>query len=272
MEKDKKKRIPEEQSKQPRDFSRREFLKDAGLLAGSVAVGSIAVLSACKGEGTTETVNNTITETKTLTDTKTVTATPEIKLTRVNEPDAKYTIVSEPTICTGCFRCEIACTEFNFGICQPSIANIKVSRNDNFGAGYSALDGYGKTAGEWGNGRVVPETCRQCPHPVPCLEACPNGAIEIDKITNARVVNKEKCVGCGTCVKACPWGMVSLDIETKKANKCTLCGGNPKCVEACPSGALKMITWIDRTKDLPGRNVVPGYVSNWAQKDCGICH
>jgi aerobic-type carbon monoxide dehydrogenase small subunit (CoxS/CutS family) len=57
-------------------ISRRDFLKDAGLIVGGATVGSMAVLSACSGE----TVTNTVTTTKTVstggTSTVTVTVTP----------------------------------------------------------------------------------------------------------------------------------------------------------------------------------------------------
>jgi aerobic-type carbon monoxide dehydrogenase small subunit (CoxS/CutS family) len=53
-------------------ISRREFLKDAGLIVGGATVGSMAILSACKGgETATETVTNTNTVTKTVTTTVT---------------------------------------------------------------------------------------------------------------------------------------------------------------------------------------------------------
>ena len=47
------------------NISRREFLKDAGLLAGGAALGGSALLSACSGG--TQTVNNTKTVTTTVT-------------------------------------------------------------------------------------------------------------------------------------------------------------------------------------------------------------
>ena len=48
--------------------TRREFLKDAGLLVGGTAIGSTILLAACGG-GETETVTNTVTNTATVTST-----------------------------------------------------------------------------------------------------------------------------------------------------------------------------------------------------------
>ncbi|UCE97845.1 MAG: (2Fe-2S)-binding protein [Dehalococcoidia bacterium] len=49
--------------------TRRDFLKDAGLLVGGTAIGSTVLLAACAGE--TETVTNTVTRTQTVTTTAT---------------------------------------------------------------------------------------------------------------------------------------------------------------------------------------------------------
>jgi aerobic carbon-monoxide dehydrogenase small subunit len=60
-------------------ISRREFLKDAGLVVGGAAVGSMSLASACKSGTTTQTITSTVAGTKTVTvtgPTVTVTVTP----------------------------------------------------------------------------------------------------------------------------------------------------------------------------------------------------
>ena len=65
----------EKKKKESGAITRREFLRDAGLLAGGAAVGSTGLLAACKGsEPATETVTATKTATKTVEVAKTVTA------------------------------------------------------------------------------------------------------------------------------------------------------------------------------------------------------
>jgi Fe-S-cluster-containing hydrogenase component 2 len=131
--------------------------------------------------------------------------------------------------------------------------------------------------GLFGNFRVVQDTCRQCAHPVPCQLACPNAAIEVIPPVNARVVNQDKCVGCGICVAACPWEMTSLDGPvngaTTKSSKCDLCKGAPECVEACVSGALQYLPWSDRTDVVPARHVPASIALASDVKDtCKQCH
>jgi Fe-S-cluster-containing hydrogenase component 2 len=192
-------------------------------------------------------------------------------------------VVAEPTLCVGCRRCEAACVGFNEGsagstIVQPSIAKVKVNRNINFGVSGVTTDGFQRGDGDYGNFRTVQDTCRQCPHPVPCQLACPHDAIEVIAPVNARVVNVDKCAGCGICVAACPWAMTSLtgpvNAKLTKATKCTLCNGNPECVQACPSGALKYLAWSDRTKDVPPRQVVPSSIklAPGVAETCTKCH
>jgi Fe-S-cluster-containing hydrogenase component 2 len=186
-------------------------------------------------------------------------------------------IVAEPTLCVGCRRCEAACVAYNQGKAQPAISNVKVNRNYLFGV-TGIQQGFVRGDGIYGDFRIVQDACRQCPHPVPCQLACPHGAIEVVPPVDARVVNIDKCVGCGICVMACPWAMTSLDGPVNgantKANKCHLCKGNPECVPACPAGALKYVAWEDRTKVVPPRQIVPASIQLAADvKDtCNKCH
>jgi Fe-S-cluster-containing dehydrogenase component len=179
-------------------------------------------------------------------------------------------VMADSTLCVGCRRCELACTEFNDGKASPTMARIKIGRNLNFGP--KGLFAGQPSQGNWGNGLVIQDLCKQCPHPVPCANACPNDAIVMSPSTNARVVDITKCTGCKMCQKACPWEMMSFDSDTNKATKCFLCGGNPKCVEACPSGALSYVAWHDVTDQIPQRVVPTAVVSPEKVQSCMDCH
>lgn len=185
----------------------------------------------------------------------------------------KGMVIGDPTRCTGCRRCEIACTSFNDGKNQSSLARVKVSRNLNFGPA-GAQQGFYRGDGHFGNFLLIQETCRQCPHPVPCMMACPNGAIEVSGPVNARLVNTSKCTGCRQCQAACPWDMTVFDEQLKKASKCHLCNGEPECVKACPNSALRYVAWVDRSKDIPKKWVVPASISTPPNvaSTCGTCH
>jgi aerobic-type carbon monoxide dehydrogenase small subunit (CoxS/CutS family) len=75
----------EKKKEESAKISRREFLKDAGLVVGGAAVGSMALANACKGTTTTETVTKTVTGAPGVTTsvTTTITAPPVTKIVEV---------------------------------------------------------------------------------------------------------------------------------------------------------------------------------------------
>ncbi len=162
--------------------------------------------------------------------------------------DGKVEAIATPTSllvvnrakCTGCQRCETNCTLTNDGKAQPWLSRLHVRDSVVFGATEVPADYMhgGGFLGEWDMG---PETCKQCADPK-CMSACPASAIAPDPNTGARVVDTEKCIGCGACEAACPWHMPKVDPDTKKSTKCITCGA---CAAGCPTGALSVIPWED---------------------------
>ncbi|MDP8221200.1 MAG: RnfABCDGE type electron transport complex subunit B [Candidatus Stygibacter frigidus] len=89
-----------------------------------------------------------------------------------------------------------------------------------------------------------------------CMAACQFDAISIDE-NGMRIVDKDKCTGCGACVKACPRNLIELAGEKKRVhilcsshdkgaesrkvcgNK-TACIGCTMCVKKCPKDAIEM--------------------------------
>jgi carbon-monoxide dehydrogenase iron sulfur subunit len=128
----------------------------------------------------------------------------------------------DPAKCTGCLQCEMACSLENTGVYNPSQSRIKVFSFEE-------------------EGRKVPYTCTQCDEAW-CMQSCPTDAIKLDKLTGAKVVSDETCVGCKVCTISCPFGTINYVAETGKVAKCDLCGGDPECAKACPTDA---ITFVD---------------------------
>jgi aerobic-type carbon monoxide dehydrogenase small subunit (CoxS/CutS family) len=95
--------------------TRREFLKDAGLLVGGTAIGSSVLLAACGG-GETETVTNTVTRTNTATVTSTAaatTVTDTVTATTTVGAGQTATITQTTTATESKFVCPIDGTEFD---------------------------------------------------------------------------------------------------------------------------------------------------------------
>ena len=106
-------------------------------------------------------------------------------------------LVVNADLCTGCQRCEINCTLTNDGVCSSYISRVKIQRRLNLdGAGNGLLSGTDNCF------VYFPDTCRQCEDPA-CGNACPQKAITTDD-RGIRVVDTDKCIGCGACENLCP--------------------------------------------------------------------
>jgi len=183
---------------------------------------------------------------------------------------SKGVLFHDPSRCVACRRCELACSEFKDGFASSYLARVKVGRNLSSGVARGTNYKWAANEGPTGNGRMAADTCKQCPHPVPCAEACPVGAITADSTTGARKINATVCIGCGICTEACPWAMPTVNPATHKAMKCDLCAGKPECARACPTGALRYVKWTDLRQNTPmvHSSMMPASTTT----DCSKCH
>jgi carbon-monoxide dehydrogenase iron sulfur subunit len=149
-------------------------------------------------------------------------------------------IVADRELCLTCRECEVACSLYHEGECNPNLSRIGIEFDD-FVPGLPDI--------------VV---CKQCDWPA-CYYACAarwdDAAISIDAATGARYIDPEKCRGCADCVRACPLMPESPVIGVKKVGrkriylKCDLCYDRPEgplCVEICPGEALKFVPAEER--------------------------
>ena len=81
-------------------------------------------------------------------------------------------------------------------------------------------------------------SCRHCEEPL-CVKGCISGALTVEKGVIA--INRDKCVGCYTCILSCPYGAIMPSPEGA-GQKCELCArnkdGEPACVKGCPNRAI----------------------------------
>ncbi len=134
---------------------------------------------------------------------------------------ASMKIVTDPDRCSGCRLCEMVCTLRQEGEVIPSLSRIRINSDSLSGKDVNIT------------------LCHQCRAPN-CLLACPLDAIQVDERTGARIVNEERCTGCGLCVQECHLGEIWLNKANRKAYKCDLCRGEPECVKFCPQKALSI--------------------------------
>jgi carbon-monoxide dehydrogenase iron sulfur subunit len=140
-------------------------------------------------------------------------------------------IVANEEVCMGCGLCEVAC------IVQHSKSK-------------DAVKAYLKEKPRQLS-RIRVESKRpisfavQCRHckDAPCVTACLSGAMHVDLLTGLVTHDKEKCIGCWTCVMVCPYGALKADVSGKVVAKCDMCLDldTPACVANCPNAALVLL-------------------------------
>lgn len=131
--------------------------------------------------------------------------------------------------CLGCKLCEYECIFAGSGL--DEMFKLK-GRLQEF---RSKIKVEGEDAGEV----HFAVNCRHCTDAI-CVKSCIAGALSKTE-DGMVVIDKEKCVGCFTCVLVCPFGAIMPAPNGKTAQKCMLCtdnGREPNCVAHCPNGAI----------------------------------
>ena len=188
---------------------------------------------------------------------------PELKklLASAKFPPADGYILVDTKKCQGCVSCMLACSLVHEGVESQSLSRIQIIQNT-----FQAFPD-----------DLTIEQCRQCVNPT-CVEECPENALTVNTSQgNIRMVNAEKCIGCGVCKEACPFtpsrSVIVADENYDgdfKARKCDLCtdtayhwdedGGGPDgklaCVEICPLKAIQF------TRNIPVQEGDQGYKVN----------
>jgi protein NrfC len=176
-------------------------------------------------------------------------------------PPSDGYILVDTKKCQGCMSCMLACSLVHEGVESQSLSRIQVIEN--------AFEAFPND--------LTIEQCRQCVNPA-CVEKCPEKALSVNaEQGNVRVVDTQKCIGCGVCFDACPYtpsrAAVAPDRRHEgnpKARKCDLCanapyhwdeaGGGPDgkqaCVAVCPVGAITF------TMKIPDQDGDKGYKVN----------
>ena len=128
--------------------------------------------------------------------------------------------------CLGCHLCEYNCAFANSGI-----GNLVKALKDKPIHPNIAVEQSGKI--------TFAVSCRHCEDPL-CIKGCISGALHREN--GVVCIDKNKCVGCYTCVLLCPYGAIMPSADGKAAQKCALCTdngfGEPACVKGCPNRAI----------------------------------
>lgn len=134
--------------------------------------------------------------------------------------------------CLGCHLCEYECMYANSGLDEMFKLKGK--------AGKDILPRI-QVEGDEKSPIHFAVNCRHCSGTA-CVNGCIAGALTKND-DGMVVIDKDKCVGCFTCVLLCPFGAIMPAADGKAAQKCMLCtdnikNGEPNCVKYCPNNAI----------------------------------
>jgi Fe-S-cluster-containing hydrogenase component 2 len=138
-------------------------------------------------------------------------------------------IVRDYIACSGCRRCELACSMHHEDWMWPEASRIRV---------FMPFPGV-----------EVPHLCAQCDD-YPCVESCPVDALSVDEDTTAVLVDRDKCTSCGKCIDACPGRVPFLHPGDEKATICDLCEGDPECVKVCQEAGYNALQLVEEEMDI----------------------
>jgi formate dehydrogenase iron-sulfur subunit len=161
-------------------------------------------------------------------------------------------ILFDPSRCSACRGCQVSCKQWN---------EHKATETTFWGSYENPKELSPETWVKMRFTEVVRNgkfswlfTRRACMHctNASCATVCPVGAIFHTEEGFVHI-DKEWCIGCGTCTQACPFNIPHLDHKEGIASKCSACtsvglnrlaeGQEPACVKSCPPDAL---TYGDR--------------------------
>jgi len=139
----------------------------------------------------------------------------------------KYGFVIDQRKCIGCHACTVACKaehDMPIGVYRTWVKYIE--------------------KGAFPNTRrhFLVTRCNHCDD-APCVAICPTKALykRADGIVD---FDRERCIGCKSCMQACPYDALYIDPESHTAAKCNYCahrvdqGLQPACVIVCPVQAI----------------------------------
>jgi Fe-S-cluster-containing dehydrogenase component/formate-dependent nitrite reductase membrane component NrfD len=139
----------------------------------------------------------------------------------------RYGFVIDQRTCIGCHACTVACkTEHQVPVGQfrTWVKYIDTGRWPQSSRAFGVL------------------RCNHCSD-APCVKICPTRALfkRPDGIVD---FDRDRCIGCKSCMQACPYDAIYIDEDTHTAAKCNYCahrvddGLEPACVVVCPTHSI----------------------------------
>ncbi len=146
----------------------------------------------------------------------------------------RYGFAIDQNTCIGCHACTVACkTEHEVPVGQFRTWVKYVDKGT-----------FPDNTREFGVMR-----CNHCTD-APCVKICPTKSLfkREDGIVD---FDRDRCIGCKSCMQACPYDAIYIDEDTHTAAKCNFCAHRvdenlePACVVVCPTHSI----WVGDLDD-----------------------
>ncbi|MGD9531574.1 4Fe-4S dicluster domain-containing protein [Pseudonocardia sp.] len=146
----------------------------------------------------------------------------------------RYGFAIDQRTCIGCHACTVACkTEHQVPVGQfrTWVKYVDQGRFPNSTRDFGVM------------------RCNHCTD-APCVRICPTGALwkRTDGIVD---FDRDRCIGCKSCMQGCPYDAIYIDAVTNTAAKCNFCAHRvdadlePACVVVCPTHSI----WVGDLDD-----------------------
>lgn len=146
----------------------------------------------------------------------------------------RYGFAIDQNTCIGCHACTVACKtehEVPVGQFRTWVKYVDQGTFPNNTRDFGVL------------------RCNHCTD-APCVRICPTQALYTRK-DGIVDFDRDRCIGCKSCMQGCPYDAIYIDDDTHTAAKCNFCAHRidenlePACVVVCPTHSI----WVGDLED-----------------------
>lgn len=158
---------------------------------------------------------------------------------------ADVAMLLNPTRCTACRACQVACKQWNGRGHVPTTNNGSYENPAQLSKDlWRRIRFIEEPDGDGVKWLFRQEQCYHCSRAT-CVMSCPAPGALTHLDNGTVILDQRKCIGCRHCEQTCPFEVPQYDAVSQKVWKCNFCqdrvtnGLAPACAATCPTGAIE---------------------------------